>query len=79
MLGSLGICRDTKENIVSMQPVVVWERDEKGIEKREDGRDQGGEISETELCKMLFLGLVLRITDSLPINSLTDIPHVEPH
>lgn len=77
MLGSLGICRDTKENIVSMQPVVVWKRDEKGLERREDGRDQDREISETE-CRKCFL-LVLRITDSLPINSLIDIPHVEPH
>lgn len=79
MLGSIGICRDTKENIVSMQPVVVWERDEKGIERREDGRDKDREIPETEWYKMFSLGLVLRITNSPPINSLIDISHVEPH
>lgn len=78
MLGSNGICRDTKKTIVSMQPVVVWERDEKEIERREDGRDKDREIPETELYK-ISLSLVLRITDSPPINSLIDIPHVEPH
>lgn len=42
MLGSNGICRDTKKNIVSMQPVVVWERDKKGIERREEWERKGG-------------------------------------
>lgn len=79
MLGSNGICRDTKKNIVSMQPVVVWERDKKGIERREDGRDKDREIPETELHKMFSPGLALRITDSPPTNSLIDMPHVQPH
>lgn len=47
MLGSNGICRDTKKNIVSMQPVVVWERDEKGVERREDGGKKDRQIPET--------------------------------
>lgn len=79
MLGSNGICKNTKKNIVSMQPVVVWERDETGIERREDGRDKDREIPETELHKMFSLGLVLRITDSPPIHSLIERPHMQAH
>lgn len=62
-----------------MQPVVVWERDETGIERREDGRDKDREIPETELHKMFSLGLVLRITDSPPIHSLIERPHMQAH
>lgn len=60
-----------------MQPVVVWGRDEKGIERW--GRNEDREIPETELHKMLSLGLVLKITDSPPVSSLIDMPHVQPH
>lgn len=72
MLGSHGICIGTKRNVVSIQPVVVWERGE-------DGREKDRGIPETELHKMFSVGLVPRITNHPPTNSLTDIPHVQPH
>lgn len=75
MLGSNGICIGTKRNIVSMQPVVVWGRAEKGTERGEDGRDKERGIPETELHKMFSVALVPRITNNLPTNSLIDMPH----
>lgn len=70
---------DTQRKILLACNQLLYGRDEKGIERREDGRNKDREIPETELHKMFSLGLVLRITDTPPINSLIDVPHVQPH
>lgn len=79
MLGSNSICIGTKRNIVSMQPVVVWGRAEKGMEREEDGRVKDRGIPETELHKMFSVVLVLRISNNPPKNSLIDVPHMQLH
>lgn len=79
MLGSNSICIGTKRNIVSMQPVVVCGRAEKGMEKEENGRVKDGGIPETELHKMSSVVLVLGITNNPPINSLIDMLHMQLH
>lgn len=79
MLGSNGICIGTKRNIVSTQPVVVWGRAEKWMERGEDGRDKERGIPETELHKTFSVALLPRITNNPPTYSLIDMPHVQRH
>lgn len=67
MLGSNGLCRETKKSIASWQSVVVWGRAEKGTElggKIE--KDRG--IPETEVPEMIPIAVIPRVTNNTPAN-----------